>query len=90
MDRAKLVVYLFGLFGVATIGQAVGLASVAGLKPQLSVFFAGGLLFCGVAVRTLSRGCYEEFDLFRRHGVAFWAVAVGVGGYVAVVLLQFR
>jgi len=89
MDRAKLAVYLIGLFGLATIGQAAGLASMAGFKPQLSVFFGSGLVISGLAVRTLNNGCYEEFDLFRRRDVAFWAVAVGVLGYITVVPLQF-
>jgi|GEM_PF-281057 hypothetical protein len=89
MDRAKLTVYLVGLFGLATIGQAAGLASMVGFKPQLSVFVGGGLAMSGVAVRTLTKGCYEEFDLFRRRELAFWAVAVGVLGYIAVVPLQF-
>ncbi|WP_253737634.1 hypothetical protein [Halohasta salina] len=89
MDRAKLAVYLVGLFGLATIGQAVGLASLAGFEPQLSVFFGSGLVITGLAVRTLNAGCYEEFDLFRRRDVAFWAVVVGVLAYIAVVPLQF-
>jgi len=89
MDRAKLVVYLLGLFGVATIGQAAGLASIAGFKPQLSVFVGGGLLISGVAARTFYRGCYEEFALFRRRDTAFWAVALAVAAYVAVVPIQF-
>jgi len=89
MDRAKLAVYLVGLFGLATIGQAAGLASMAGFEPQLSVFFGSGLVMSGLAARTLTKGCYEEFDLFRRRDVAFWAVAVGVLGYIAVVPLQF-
>ncbi|MFD1640472.1 hypothetical protein [Halohasta litorea] len=89
MDRAKLAVYLVGLFGLVTIGQAAGLASMAGFKPQLSVFFGSGLAMSGVAVWTLNKGCYEEFDLFRRRELAFWAVTVGVLGYIAVVPLQF-
>jgi len=89
MDRAKLAVYLVGLFGLATIGQAAGLASTAGFKPQLSVFVGGGLAMSGVAVRTLNKGCYEEFNLFRRRELAFWAVALGVLAYIAVVPLQF-
>jgi len=89
MDRAKLAVYLVGLFGLATIGQAAGLASMAGFEPQLSVFFGSGLVMSGLAARTLTKGCYEEFDLFRRRDVAFWAVAVGVLGYIVVVPLQF-
>jgi hypothetical protein len=89
MDRAKLTVYLVGLFGLATIGQAAGLASMAGFKPQLSVFFGSGLVMSGVAVRTLNKGCYEEFAVFRRRDTIFWAVALGVLGYVVVVPLQF-
>ncbi len=89
MDRAKLAVYLVGLFGVATVGQAAGLASIAGFEPQLSVFVGSGLLISGVAVRTLNKGCYEEFDLFRRRKLAFWAVAAGVLAYITVVPLQF-
>ena len=89
MDRAKLAVYLVGLFGLATIGQAAGLASVAGFEPQLSVFFGSGLVFSGVAVRTLNKGCYEEFDLFRSRDTAFWAAVLGVLAYLAVVSIQF-
>jgi hypothetical protein len=89
MDRAKLAVYLVGLFGLATVGQAAGLASVAGFEPQLSVFFGSGLAMSGVAVRTLNKGCYEEFDLFRHRKLAFWAVAAGVLVYIALVPLQF-
>jgi hypothetical protein len=89
MDRAKLVVYLLGLFGLATIGQAAGLASTAGFKPQLSVFVGGGLLIGGVSVRTLHRQCYEEFALFRRRKEAFWAVTLAVVAYVTVIPLQF-
>ena len=89
MDRAKLAVYLVGLFGLATVGQAVGLASMAGFKPQLSVFFGSGLVMSGVAARTLRKGCYEEFALFRRRETVFWAVALAVIGYTAAVLFQF-
>ena len=89
MDRAKLAVYLLGLFGLATIGQAAGLASMAGFEPQLSVFFGSGLLISGLAARTLTKGCYEEFALFRRREVAFWAVVIAILGYVVVVPLQF-
>jgi hypothetical protein len=89
MDRAKLVVYLLGLFGLATIGQAAGLASTAGFEPQLSLFAGGGLLISGIAARTFYQGCYEEFALFRTRDVAFWAVALAVAGYVAVVPIQF-
>lgn len=89
MDRAKLTVYLVGLFGVATIGQAAGLASMAGFEPQLSVFFGSGLLISGLAARTLTKGRYEEFALFRRRELAFWAIVAGVFVYVAVIPLQF-
>jgi len=89
MDRAKLAVYLVGLFGLATIGQAAGLASMAGFEPQLSVFFGSGLVMSGIAVRTLNRGCYEDFAVFRRCDAVFWAVALAVLGYIALVPLQF-
>jgi len=89
MDRAKLVVYLFGLYGLVTIGEAIRLALMAGFEPQLSVLFAGGFLISGVTVRTIYQGCYDEFALFRQRALAFWAVAVSVTGYVAGVLLQF-
>ena len=89
MDRAKLAVLLVGLFGVATVGQAAGLASMAGFEPQLSVFFGGGLVMSGVAARALIKGCYEEFAVFRRRTLAFWAVALAVVGYTAAVTLQF-
>ena len=60
MDRTKLAVYLVRLFGVATIGQAAGLASMAGFKPQLSVLFGGGLAMSGVAFGLLVRGVMKN------------------------------
>jgi len=89
MDRAKAAVYLVGLFGLATIGEALGLASMSGPKPQLSVFFGGGILLSGVAVQTLYQQRYEEFAVFRDRALVFWAVALGVIGYVVVISLQF-
>jgi len=89
MDRAKAAVYLVGLFGVVTLGQAVGLASMAGFKPQLSLFVAGGLLIGGVAARSLYRDCYEDFAVFGRRETLFWAVVVGVAVYLVGVVAQF-
>ena len=89
MDRAKAAVYLVGLFGVATLVQAVGLASMAGFEPQLSLFFGGGLLMSGIAGHTLQKQSYEDFALFRRREAAFWAVAIAVTIYVAGVPVQF-
>ena len=89
MDRAKTAVYLLGLFGVVTLGQAVGWASIVGFKPQLSLFVAGGLLIGGVAARSAYRGCYEEFTVFRQRETLFWAVVVGVAIYLVGVVAQF-
>jgi len=89
MDRAKAAVYLLGLFGVVTLGQAAGLASMAGLEPQLSLFVVGGLVIGGVAGRSAYRGCYEEFAVFRRRETLFWAVVVGVAIYLVGVVAQF-
>jgi len=89
MDRAKAAVYLVGLFGVVTLGQAAGLASMAGFKPQLSLFVGGGLLIGGVAARSLYQDCYEDFAVFRRRETLFWAVVVGLAIYVVSVISQF-
>lgn len=89
MDRAKVAVFLVGLFGFATVAQGIGLASIVGFRPQLSLFFGSGFVISGVAVRTLHQNRYDEFALFRKRDLAFWAVAVGVVGYLAVVGLQF-
>ena len=89
MDRAKAAVYLVGLFGVATVGQGVELASMAGFEPQLSLFFGSGLLMSGIAVRTVHQDSYEEFALFRRRDAAFWAVMIAVSVYVIAVSAQF-
>jgi len=89
MDRAKVAVFLVGLFGFATVAQGVGLASMVGFKPQLSLFFGSGLLITGVAVRTLHQDRYDEFALFRKRDFAFWAVAVGAVGYLVTVGYQF-
>jgi len=88
MDRAKAGVYLVGVFGVATLIQGAGLASMAGFEPQLSLFFGGGLLLSGVAARTLHEQRYEEFALFRRRDLVFWAACVALGIYIATVVLQ--
>ena len=89
MDRAKVAVYLVGLFGLATIAEALGLASMAGPKPQLSVFFGGGILLSSVAVQALYQQRFEEFAVFRDRALVFWAVVLGVIGYVVVISLQF-
>jgi len=89
MDRAKTTVYLFGLFGLVTLGQAVALASMAGFEPQLSLFVAGGLLIGGVAARSVYQDCYEEFAVFRRRKTLFWAVAISVSVYILGVVVQF-
>ena len=89
MDRAKAAVYLVGLFGVVTLGQAAGLASIAGFEPQLSLFVAGGLVIGGVAARSAYQGCYEEFAVFRRRETLFWAVVAGVVVYILGVVVQF-
>ena len=89
MDRAKAVVYLCGLFAVATIGQAVGLAWMAGIRPQLSVFVLGGVAIGGIAGWTMYRGSYEEFELFRQHTLLFWGVVAGFAVYLGSIALQF-
>ena len=89
MDRAKAAVYLLGLFGVVTLGQAFGLASMAGFEPQLSLFGIGGLLIGGVAARSLYQDCYEEFAVFRRREMLFWALVVGVAVYLVGLVVQF-
>jgi len=89
MDRAKAAVYLLGLFGVVTVGQAAGLASMAGFEPQLSLFVVGGVVIVGVTARSASQGCYEEFAVFRRRELLFWAVVVGVAVYLVGVVAQF-
>ncbi len=89
MDRAKAAVYLVGLFGMVTVGQAVGLASMAGFEPQLTLFVAGGLVIGGIAVRSLYQDCYEDFAVFRRHETLFWAVVAGVAFYLVSVVSLF-
>jgi hypothetical protein len=89
MDRAKVGVCLVGLFGLITIGQAFELASMAGLQPQLAFFVSGGLLISGISARTVHNQCYEDFGLFRRRRLAFWAVALGVVGYTVVVAVRY-